>query len=82
MPHSSDPVADLKVVQDLRKKARRRRQYSSRLDPVRSYIEGRRSTGDSYRDIAWSLQIFYRIKVDHSTIKRAVDRWKVDAENP
>ena len=82
MPRSRDPVADLEVVRALRKKARRGRRYSSRLDPLRGYIERQRTAGASYRDITKSLLMFHRIKVHHSTVKRAVDRWKMDAKTP
>jgi hypothetical protein len=82
LPLDRDPIADLKVVQSLRRKVRRRRYYSSRLDPVRSYIEDQLMAGASYQDVAWSLRMFRRIKVDQSTIRRAVNRWQADAETP
>lgn len=82
MPRSSDPISDIEVVRDMRRKARRRRYYSSRLDPVRSYIEDQLMAGASYREIAWSLAMFHRIRVSASTIKRAIDRWQAEAETP
>ena len=82
MPHPRDPIADLKVVQSLRKKERKQRQYSSRLDPVRGYIEDQLIAGASYRGIAMSLLEFHHIKVDHSTIRRAVNRWQADGKTP
>ena len=82
MSHSRDPAADLKVVRALRKKTRRGRQYSSRLDPLRTYIEAQRQANASYREIAKSLQMFHHMKVDPSTIKRAVDRWQAEAKTP
>ena len=79
---SRDPIADLAVAQELRRKARRRRYYSSRLDPVRGYIEDQLIAGASYRGIAMSLLEFHHIKVDHSTIRRAVNRWQADGKTP
>ena len=73
---SSDLLQQLEQIKTQRRTARHKRFRSSRLDRHRAEIEALARADASWADIAIWLRTYKRVKVDRSTVGRALARWQ------